>query len=166
MQEEALSTRETTVGLPQPQCHAEPTEAKAARPPKGGSVFLRVGCGSGECIIVGHWGAKRWEAIGLCLAGALCCLPPMPTCGHRYTRQGGKEARRDSEAVGWEPWRWVLLCKRWPRGAQVGRKGLAAVCRWCVARGGHPCSTRPGRLVPCGLDARKPPRMRHNELHK
>lgn len=105
----ALSARGTTRGRQQPQCHAEPTEAKAARPPTGGSVLHR-GCRCwAHLVFEGYGVGKRWEAIGLQLAGALCCLPPMPTCGHRVTRQGGNAARRDSEPFRLEPWRWVLL---------------------------------------------------------
>ena len=55
--------------LRQPQCSTEPPEAKAARPPKGGSFFLRVGCGSGEYVFGMPLGGKAEGLLG-CRLGA------------------------------------------------------------------------------------------------
>lgn len=57
------------------------------------------------------------------------------------------------------PWLgWFV--KRWPRAAQVGRKGLAAVFGLWAARGGTPAARDGGGWRLVGLDTRKPLPMR------
>ena len=67
----------------QPTESHEPTEAEAARPPKGGSFCLGVGLCRAHYVLRWFVRGKREEPIGLQLAGAVCELPTVATCGHR-----------------------------------------------------------------------------------